>query len=127
MARQLRYLILLGFMFGSLATLHAWQYPDALCQGYDCDTCSYEQQVPCTEWAGYIYTEYHLSGCDDNGHMCSDNESTCLNWCFSLWPALDACRGTSSGCHVTYPGNSACDELLGTMDCSCGWYNSCPE
>lgn len=126
MPRRLRRnLVLLVFLLLSVRTLQAWQYPDQLCQDWSCGTCNYEGIVLC-EYGWGIYTSYSHSECEAWSERCADNEFTCMGWCYTLGPALDWCKQVGSGCYVTYPGGSSCDEEGGTMSCSCGYYNSCP-
>ena len=100
---------------------------EAQCSQWSCGTCNTTTFYDCDSSGGppFVYA-YQLSGCDTgNQEMCGDNELACISWCTSLEfeEQVDDCLTPQRRCHIGYPGSSACDEMAGTMDCTCGWFN----
>lgn len=126
--RTTQNVLLLIFVLASFVSLKAWTPPEGLCNDWSCGTCNYSWQQGCFE--GQLMYAYQLSDCDtENQEMCGDNELTCTFWCTSIAQehAKDDCEGWPRGCHMGLPGNSACDEMAGTMECECVFYNSAPS
>jgi hypothetical protein len=110
----------------SFVSVHAWHDPADLCSRWSCGTCNYTFETECDPGFSFV-KGYQFSDCSDSQERCGENELTCIDWCTS--PAfglkVDNCKGWAEGCHIGMPGNSGCDELAGTMDCECIWFNTC--
>lgn len=97
--------------------------PEEFAQTWSCTTGWTERLCPAT--AELLKTGYHFTGCSGAEDRCVDNEAFCVNWCFELRWSLDDCFGRASGCFYSWPGNSACDSMAGTMECECGYVDWC--
>jgi hypothetical protein len=124
--RIVRNLVLLAFMAVSFVSVHAWHDPADLCSRWSCGTCNYTWETNCSFGPAFI-KGYQFSGCSESQERCSDNELSCMMWCTSsaFGNQVDDCKGPAQGCNVGMPAGSGCDELAGTMDCECIWFNQC--